>query len=164
MKKFILFLSLLFSIFQTALAQKTEIWIVRHAEKGVNNPNDPDLSDKGKKRAEDLAVILAKFKFDAAFSTPYKRTHQTLDPLAKKNKISITDYKSITTLVDDIRKNYSGKKIIIAGHSNTVLETIEAFGIQRPKAKITDDEFNNIFHLTLNGNKTELKTNTYGKI
>ncbi|WP_316788258.1 phosphoglycerate mutase family protein [Pedobacter frigoris] len=163
MKKLILFLVLLLSVIHTVLAQKTEIWIVRHAEKEISAANDPNpnLSVAGKKRAEDLATYLKKFKFDAAFSTPYKRTHQTLDPLAKKNKIDIFDYKSITELYDDIRKNYSGKKLIIAGHSNTVLETIEAFGIQRPKPKIMEDEFNNIFHLTLNGNKSELNVFQY---
>lgn len=164
MKELILLISLILCSSQAILAQKTEIWIVRHGEKNSSDPNDsdPDLSDKGKKRAEDLMAYLRKFKFDAAFSTPYKRTYQTLNPLVNKKKISVHDYKNTTALVENIRKNYLGKKIIIAGHSNTVLEIIEAFGIHGPKPQIADDEFNNIFHITLNGKRSKLKTGTYG--
>lgn len=161
MKKLFLFLiaGLLFT--QIALAQTTEIWVVRHAEKEKSDPKekDPDLSEEGKVRAHDLATYLKKVNFDIAFSTPYKRTRQTLDSLVIPKVINYNDIKS---LVDTIKTNYIGKKIIIAGHSNTVLEIIEAFGGKRPRAELTDDDYDFIFRLTVNGDKARVKMDQYG--
>jgi phosphohistidine phosphatase SixA len=162
MKKIILFcsLSLLFSI--ATFAQTTEIWIVRHAEKDKTNPEDkdPNLSDEGKIRAGDLATFLQKTNFDVAFSTPYKRTHQTLDSLIIPKVINYNDPKS---LVDSVKKNYAGKKVIIAGHSNTLLEIIEAFGAKRPMEMLTEDDYDYIFHLTLKDEKAKVKMDQFGR-
>nr|WP_199157704.1 phosphoglycerate mutase family protein [Pedobacter sp. ASV2] len=167
MKKILLLLSLTFIFSQFAFAQTTEIWIVRHAEKDKTNPADknPNLSDEGKIRAGDLSRFLKKEKFKAAFSTPYNRTHQTLDSLIAKNKITITDYNVTETkeLVENVKKNFEGKTVIIAGHSNTVLELIEAFGGKRPKEELTDDDYDYIFHLTLKGDKARVKMDQYGR-
>lgn len=162
MKKLILFLSLTFFVSQLVLAQTTEIWIVRHAEKDKSNPEDknPNLSDEGKIRAGDLAKYLKKVKFDAAFSTPYKRTHQTLDSLIIQKVI---EYKDAKSLVDSVKKSYLGKTIIVAGHSNTVLEIIEAFGGKKPREELTDDDYDYIFHLSVKGDKAKVKMDQYGR-
>lgn len=162
MKKLILILSLTFFASQFVVAQTTEIWIVRHAEKDKSNPEDknPNLSEEGKIRAGDLAKYLKKVKFDAAFSTPYKRTHQTLDSLIIQKVI---DYKDAKSLVDSVNKSYVGKTIIVAGHSNTVLEIIEAFGAKRPKEELTDDDYDYIFHLSVKGDKAKVKMDQYGR-
>ncbi|MBC6110094.1 phosphoglycerate mutase family protein [Pedobacter fastidiosus] len=162
MKKLILILSLTFFASQFVVAQTTQIWIVRHAEKDKSNPEDknPNLSEEGKIRAGDLAKYLKKVKFDAAFSTPYKRTHQTLDSLIIQKVI---DYKDAKSLVDSVNKSYVGKTIIVAGHSNTVLEIMEAFGGKKPKEELTDDDYDYIFHLTVKGDKAKVKVDQYGR-
>jgi len=165
MKKLLLFLSLTFVFTSVIFAQTTEVWIVRHAEKDQSNPEDkdPNLSDEGRIRAGDLATYLTKVKFDAAFSTPYKRTHQTLDSLVSKKKVEVKDYSDIKVLVEDIRKNYADKTVIISGHSNNVLELIEAFGGKRPKEELTDDDYDYIFHLTVKDDKARVKMDQYGR-
>lgn len=162
MKKFFFFLFISFSITQIALAQTTEIWIVRHAEKDKSNPEDkdPNLSEEGKIRAGDLAKYLKRENFDVAFATSTKRTHQTLDSLIIKKVI---DYKDAKGLADTVLKNYAGKTVIIAGHSNTVLEIIEAFGAKRPKEMLTEDDYDYIFHLSIKGDKAKVKMNEYGR-
>ncbi|RDC56913.1 histidine phosphatase family protein [Pedobacter chinensis] len=162
MKRLFLFISLSFLFSTAILAQTTEVWVVRHAEKDKSNPDDkdPDLSDEGRIRAGDLATYLRKVKFDAGFSTPYKRTHQTLDSLIIQKVINYNDPKS---LVDSIKKNYNGKTVIVAGHSNTVLEIIEAFGGKRPKEMLTDDDYDYIFRLTVKDDKARVKTDQYGR-
>lgn len=152
-------------IMQATIAQTTTIWIVRHAEKDKTNPKDPnpDLSEEGKKRAEDLAVYLKDIKFEAAYCTPLKRTHQTLAPLVEKNKLSVTDYNDVKTLVEGIKKNNPGQTVIVAGHTNTILETIEAFGAQRPLPALEEDDFDYIFRITLDGDTPGVKTDTYGQ-
>lgn len=162
MKKLFLLLSLSFVLATVTLAQTTEVWIVRHAEKDKTNPEDkdPELSDEGRIRAGDLATFLKKTKFDAAFCTPYKRTHQTLDSLVIPKVINYSDPKS---LVDSVMKNYAGKKVIVAGHSNTVLEIIEAFGGKRPKEMLTDDDYDYIFRLTVKDDKAKVKMDQFGR-
>ncbi|AZI24963.1 histidine phosphatase family protein [Pedobacter sp. G11] len=162
MKRLILFFSLSFLISTTAFAQNTEVWVVRHSEKDKTNPEDkdPNLSDEGRIRAADLAIYLKKVKFDVGFSTPYKRTHQTLDSLIIPKVINYKDPKS---LVDSVKKNYVGKTIIVAGHSNTVLEIIEAFGGKRPMEMLTDDDYDYIFRLTVKDDKAKVKKDQFGR-
>lgn len=161
MKKLLIFLAVTFFFFEVAKSQTTEIWVVRHAEKEKSDPQEknPDLSEEGKVRAGDLARYLKKENIEVAFSTPYKTTHQTLDSLVIPKVINYNDIKS---LVDSVKANYTGKKIIIAGHSNTVLEIIEAFGGKRPREELTDDDYDFIFRLTVKGDKARVKMNQYG--
>jgi phosphohistidine phosphatase SixA len=161
MKKVLLLIAVLF-LFQSVKAQTTNVWIVRHAEKDKSNPQDtnPNLSDEGRVRAGDLATYLKKVKFDVAFSTPTKRTHQTLDSLVIPKVI---DYKDVKSLVDSIKANYIGKTIIVAGHSNTVLEIIEALGGKKPKEELTDDDYDYIFELAVKEDKAKVKMEQYGR-
>jgi len=162
MKRFLLFFAILLSLATVTLAQTTEVWIVRHAEKDTSNPNekDPNLSEEGKIRAGDLAIYLKKVKFDAAFSTPYKRTHQTLDSLIIPKVINYNDIKS---LVDSVQMNFAGKTVIIAAHSNTLLEIIEAFGGKRPMEMLTDDDYDYIFRLSVKEDKAKVKKDQFGR-
>ncbi|WP_316829075.1 phosphoglycerate mutase family protein [Pedobacter miscanthi] len=162
MKKLFVLLSLTLLFANIISAQTTTVWIVRHAEKDRSNPQDtnPNLSDEGKIRTEDLAKYLKKVKFDAAFTTPTKRTHQTLDSLVIPKVI---DYKDIKSLVDSIKTNYVGKTVIVAGHSNTVLEIIEALGGKRPKDELTDDDYDYIFELSVKEDKAKVKMDQYGR-
>lgn len=162
MKKLFVLLALTLLFTNIVSAQTTSVWIVRHAEKDKSNPQDtnPNLSDEGRIRAGDLATYLKKVKFDVAFATPTKRTHQTLDSLVIPKVI---DYKDIKSLVDSIKTNYFGKNVIIAGHSNTVLEIIEAFGGKKPKAELTDDDYDYIFELSVKGDKARVKMDQFGR-
>ncbi|SFA49318.1 Histidine phosphatase superfamily (branch 1) [Pedobacter suwonensis] len=162
MKKLFVLLALTLLFINIVSAQTTTVWVVRHAEKDKSNPqdNNPGLSDEGRIRAGDLATYLKKVKFDVAFATPTKRTHQTLDSLVIPK---VVDYKDIKSLVDSIKTNYAGKNVIIAGHSNTVLEIIEAFGGKRPKEELTDDDYDYIFELSVKGDKARVKMDQYGR-
>jgi len=162
MKKLFVLLALTLLFINIVSAQTTTVWVVRHAEKDKSNPqdNNPSLSDEGRIRAGDLATYLKKVKFDVAFATPTKRTHQTLDSLVIPK---VVDYKDIKSLVDSIKTNYVGKNVIIAGHSNTVLEIIEAFGGKKPKEELTDDDYDYIFELSVKGDKARVKMDQYGR-
>jgi len=146
----------------------TTIYIVRHAEKDVSDPKnqDPDLSIEGKERAEALAVKLKGIKLNAAFATKYKRTSQTASYSAINNKLEIQtydaqDFRGISELV---KTSHSGHKVLIVGHSNTILELLEAFGAQRPLAALVDDDYDLFFELTIDSKgKVDLITMRYGK-
>lgn len=157
-----LFLAILsFFIFQVAQAQNTEIWLVRHAEKEIiPGEKDPDLSNDGIQRAADLAKYLHKVKFDVAFTTATKRTRQTIDSLIIPKVMTYSDVKA---LVEEVNKNYIGKTVMIVGHSNTVLQIIEAFGAKKPFAEMSEEDYDYIFHLKVNGQKAKVNMAQFGR-
>ena len=136
-----------------ASAQKTTVWIVRHAEKDTAyvNRQDPDLTATGQQRALDLATYLQNEEVVKVFSTDTKRTRQTAKHV--KAPLEVYNPKNLTALLDLIPQNANGKSVLIVGHSNTVLETIEALGGKRPVTLLTDDDYDYIFKIELEASK-----------
>ncbi|HTH37067.1 MAG TPA: phosphoglycerate mutase family protein [Pyrinomonadaceae bacterium] len=106
-------------IIDTAAQEKT-ILLVRHAEK-IDDSQDPELSPQGKERAQRLVKTIGKYKPGGFFSTDFKRTRDTLAPLAAKRekKIEIYDPRKPQELIDTIMKSKT-KRFVISGHSNTI--------------------------------------------
>lgn len=106
---------------QAATAQTKTIILVRHAEKADATSQDPELSAEGKQRAERLVKVAGKYKPGAFYSTNFKRTRDTLAPLAAKRKknVEIYDARKPAELLDQITKSKI-KRHIVAGHSNSV--------------------------------------------
>ncbi|MEQ1604418.1 MAG: phosphoglycerate mutase family protein [Pyrinomonadaceae bacterium] len=107
----------------TAQTDKT-IVLVRHAEKMPpvdTDKGDPDLSAEGRQRAERLAKVLKKYKPHEIFATDYKRTKQTVEPIAKNRKKEIQTYDP-TKQADLVAKIMPTKTdhYLIVGHSNTI--------------------------------------------
>ena len=162
--KTILIVALLFISYST-FAQTT-IWVVRHAEKGTTPANDPDLTTEGKARATELAKLLKDQKIAAVFSTPYKRTTQTGEPTAKQAGLSAVknyDPADLPTFARQTLSQYIGKTILIVGHSNTVIPTIQAFGAEKPFATLDDEDYDHLFKVTLDDNdKATVEVLRYG--
>ena len=169
MKKTILILILTIISYacSNALPSTTTIYIVRHAEKDISDPKnqDPELNDLGRERAKDLNEKLKNQQIDAVFSSKFKRTKQTGTAVAERNGLSIIEYdahnyKAISELV---KTKYKNKKVLIIGHSNTVLELIESFGATRPLAALTDDDYDFFFEVKIDHMaKVALRTKQYG--
>jgi broad specificity phosphatase PhoE len=151
-----------------ALPGSTTIYIVRHAEKDLSDPKnqDPELSAEGKLRAADLAEKLKNVKIDAVFSTKYKRTGQTGAAVGRNNGISVQEFEgqNFKVLSDLIKTKYKNRRILIVGHSNTVLELVEAFGATRPLDVLRDDDYDFFFEVKIdNMGKAILNVEQYGK-
>ena len=134
------------------------VYLVRHAEKGPltdpQKPTEQPLSAAGEQRAQALREALRKAAIVTVYSTDTKRTRDTVAPLATARKISpesyVADAPGLAALATRIRQTTPvGKAALVVGHSNTVLETIEALGAPRPVAAIADDEFSYLFEVTL---------------
>lgn len=133
MKHYILLIS---SLLTTPLAAAetcwpSEIYVTRHAEKQqAQGERDPNLSIKGKQRAERLANKLSSTEISGLYASGYKRTEQTLIPLSQQKKLTIQQYdpRNQQALVDQLIKNYCEKSVVIAGHSNTVPELLTLMG------------------------------------
>lgn len=118
------FAFLIFGHINAAAQTNKTIVLVRHAEKMPpvdTDKGDPDLSAEGKQRAERLAKVLKKYKPHEIFATDYKRTKQTVEPIAKIRKKEIQTYDP-TKQADLVAKIMPTKTdhYLIVGHSNTI--------------------------------------------
>ncbi|MFN2498171.1 MAG: phosphoglycerate mutase family protein [Pyrinomonadaceae bacterium] len=141
----------LFAYFSTFERPMTTIMLVRHAEKNIEpaNPN-PDISPLGQARAQELARMFGDAGIKAIYATQYKRTQQTVKPLADKLGLAATqvDAKNTAELVRQIRAQHNGEVVLVAGHNNTVPEIIAALsGPQLPV--IPETEFDNLYIVTI---------------
>jgi broad specificity phosphatase PhoE len=141
----------LFAYFSTFERPMTTIILVRHAEKNIEPANpDPDLSPAGQARAQELARMFGDAGIKAIYATQYKRTQQTVKPLAEKIGVpAITiDAKNTAELVKQIRAQHNGDVVFVAGHNNTVPEIIVALG--GPQLPIIPEtEFDNLYVVTI---------------
>ncbi len=154
MKKNILLLILSSTIFPSFLNAKTGdtvIFIVRHAEKKDKaGETDPDLTEAGKKRAVQLAKMLADVNLKAVYSTQFKRTRNTVLPSAKAAGIkpTVIDARNFKGLIKALKTKHPGQSVLVAGHSNTVPIMLLALGTNK-KVAIKEDEYSNLFVVTL---------------
>jgi broad specificity phosphatase PhoE len=134
--------------------QPKTIILVRHAEKMIVPPEnkDPDLSVEGEARAKEIARMFGGSGITAIYGTQYKRTQQTVKPLAERLRVPVTivEAKKTSDLVAQIRARGAGETVFIAGHNNTVPEIIAALG--GPNLPIIPEtEFDNLYILTIQG-------------
>lgn len=140
--------------------------LVRHAEKAIVPPEnkDPDLSLAGEARARELARMFGDAGVTSIFATQYKRTQQSVKPLADKLGLTVNkvEAKETAKLVKEIRARSAGEVIFIAGHNNTVPEIIAAMG--GPKLPIIPEtEYDNLYILTVQSDgSTKLLKMKYG--
>ena len=140
-----------FAYFATFSRPVTTVILVRHAEKNIEPSNpDPDLSPAGRARAQELVHVLGEEGVNAIYATQYKRTQDTVRPLAAKLGLSVNlvDAKNTQELVNQIVTVHSGQTILVAGHNNTVPEIIAALGGGNFPV-IPETEYDNLFVVTV---------------
>jgi phosphohistidine phosphatase SixA len=137
------------------------IYMVRHAEKDVVPENNPPLTTDGVIRSVDLASWFKEIEIDTIFSTDYVRMRETAKPVAEAKNLELSIYEAKD--FDGFAKKLKELKvdtIVVVGHSNTILEQIEALGLERPQKEIKENEYDKIFELRV-GSK-EVITHSYG--
>jgi broad specificity phosphatase PhoE len=140
-----------FAYFSTFLRPVTTVILVRHAEKKIEpNNNDPDLSPAGEARAQEIARLFSDAGITGIYVTQYKRTQQTVKPLADKLGVPVTMVNSRSTaeLLAQIQSQHRGQTVFVAGHNNTVPEIIAALG-GPTYAPIPENEFDNLYVVTV---------------
>lgn len=131
---------------------------IRHAEKGSDDPRDPGLTEAGTARAKDLAAMLAESGVTHIYSTPYRRTTDTVTPLAEALGIEITRYSpaDMPGFIKSLGELPSGSVAVVSGHSNTtpgvVIDLggkISKIGSYRGAPALGEEEYNRMFMVTL---------------
>jgi phosphohistidine phosphatase SixA len=142
---------LFLSVTAGAASAQPVIYLVRHAERAdagmaaaKTTGSDPELSAAGKSRATALAEVLRDARISAVYSTEYKRSRDTAEPLARAAGIAVTVVSSndAAGLVEKM-KSATGN-VLIVGHSNTVPGLIKALGVDEP-VTIAEDEYDRLF-------------------
>jgi phosphohistidine phosphatase SixA len=132
------------------------IFLVRHAEKASNDPHDPDLSEIGRARAAALAGHLAGAGVTRLFATEYRRTRQTLQPLADATGLEIEDIpaRDGEAWRRALRDLPPGATAVVAGHSNTIPGLAcdlggPAPGLDCDTRQLPDDAYDDLFLVVL---------------
>ena len=136
----LLFCSLLYA--QT----NTTFILVRHAEKADDGTKDPPLNEVGISRASTLATLLSNQEVTALYSTPFKRTRQTLAPLAESAKLEISDYDPFAgdDWLKSLHGSHAGGTVVIVGHSNTIPALANRLLGSETFAQFEESEYSNL--------------------
>ncbi len=124
----------------------TTLILVRHAEKAADGTLNPPLTEKGTARAEELAYLLGHVELDAVYSTPFKRTQDTVLPSARAKGLEVLPYRADQKdFLDRVLKNYKGGTVLICGHSNTIPILANELLGREEYAKLDDAVYDNLF-------------------
>ena len=137
------------------------IFIVRHAEKAETPPQDPPLSEKGSRRAAELARVLSASHIKAVYTSQFQRTRLTGETVAKQSGASteafvlksdpanprrISDQstqESATKLLAHV-----GESVLVVGHTNSIPDLIKALG-GGSVAAIDEKTYDDLFIVTV---------------
>ena len=128
----------------TTRQEVATILLVRHAEKEAGE--DPELTAEGAARAERLRNMLAEVELAAVYATDTRRTQATASPTAAAQGIEVTSYDpgALDQLARDLRRNYSGKTVLVVGHSNTTPELLQSLTGSSTAVTIGAEDYGNL--------------------
>jgi phosphohistidine phosphatase SixA len=130
--------------------------VVRHAEKESNDKDTP-LSEAGRARAKVIASMLANANVTRLVASQYKRTRETLAPLAERTSLHVEVRPADKTndLITELRAAPDGAVVVIATHSNVVpliVRELGGGGAAQPKLRgvdgsdaLPDDDFARVY-------------------
>lgn len=127
------------------------VFVVRHAEKGPESP-DPSLSAAGRRRAEALARVLTDANVTVIFASEFKRTQETVAPLAKANDLipMLVSAGQMDELIAMLRGLPPGSRAVVASHSNLVHLIVERLSGQKVPV-LTDLNYDRMVMVTVEG-------------
>jgi broad specificity phosphatase PhoE len=126
----------------------TTVLLVRHAEKNTEWAGaDQPLSAAGMLRAQELARVLHDARPSVIFVTPWARTRQTAEPLARLLGDSLTVVDSIDATARGVLA-HRGATVLVVGHSNTVPQILARL-MGDPRLESLEVAFDDLFVVTL---------------
>lgn len=139
------------------------ILLVRHADIALPPVSaDPSLNDAGRARAEALAHVAGSAGVTTVFTSPLRRTKETVEPLLKRLGLVAREMPDAATVARQAHAGEYGPVVLIAGHSNTVPEVIAALGVASPPV-IHETRFDHLFAVSLtDSGQAGLLALTYG--
>ena len=137
-----------------AQTQPATVIIVRHAEKGTEPANNPQLTDAGVARAVSIATALKDAGVSYVYTNQLARTSQTGKIIADSLHAQLVTIPIVKLdqwvgdLVDHVKHDGGGKVTVIVGHSNTFGAISKGFGgVVLPDAP--DPQYDDLVVLTV---------------
>ena len=124
MRLHVFFLLLAFCVTSSCARKQdviTTFILIRHAEKASDGTDDPDLKPEGVERANKLVSMFADTPVAAIYATNFKRTRNTVTPLANVRKLTVQNYEAFQAEeIEKMLAEHAGETILICGHSNNI--------------------------------------------
>ncbi|MBI1382284.1 MAG: hypothetical protein GC161_14495 [Planctomycetaceae bacterium] len=108
------------------------VLLLRHGEKGEGDKRDPPLSEVGLARAKALAELLAPARPALIAASEYRRTQDTVGPLAKAvgAEVQVLPAREPERWLAAVDALPPGSVAVLCGHSNTVPELCKRMGVE----------------------------------
>jgi broad specificity phosphatase PhoE len=123
------------------------LYLVRHAEKQTESKN-PQLTQCGRERAEQLATLLNLANIKSIYSTSYQRTMSTAAPLSSKKNIPIKNYDPRELEQFALHLKQQKENALIVGHSNTTPQLTQLLS-NKTIAALSEKEFQTLYQVQL---------------
>lgn len=139
-------LGLALLILSPVMAEAAEkVYLVRHAEKELNDSRDPALTADGHARAEHIARLLVPMGVTAVFSSDYIRTRDTAQPIADalETDIQLYDPREQDAFAETLRATEG--VILVVGHSNTVPALVNILAGTEYENLVEATEYSSLF-------------------
>ena len=120
-----------------------QTYVVRHLDTPTGE-RDPDLLPRGQAGAAQLVKWFRGKRLTAIYLTDFKRTRQTVAPLATARTLTPQIYDPADTPALIARVRAERGPVLIVGHSNTVPDTVEGLGGTRP-APLKHPDFGDVW-------------------
>ncbi len=133
------------------------LYLVRHAEKQQDGGRDPELTKEGKARSKQLANWFQDKDIKDIWSSDYKRTRDTAQPLVSRLRLelSIYDPRDLADLAGKLL--YNQHTALIVGHSNTTPELARLL-CDCSIADMDESEYDRLIVISVSGSKTKAMT------
>jgi broad specificity phosphatase PhoE len=126
-------------------------YLIRHAEKVRvdKSENNPALNEKGILRAQNWKKYFLDKEISKIYSTDYKRTIRTAQPLAINNNIETIIYSTSDFKFDDFIKSNIGENTLVVGHSNTIPDFVNELINEEYYTQIEDLNNSNLYVVSI---------------
>lgn len=126
--RFVLLLAIWAAAGAATLSAQSTVFIVRHADRG---PEEPDalLTPRGLQQADELAAVLADANIRHVYTTDVTRTKQTAAPTAKKANVTpiAVAQDDLDGLIAQVRGTLrDGESTLVVGHRSSVPKIAKA--------------------------------------
>jgi broad specificity phosphatase PhoE len=145
---------------------RSTYYVVRHAEKeaaSTNMTSDVPLSAAGAERAQALKSDLQNKGIKRIYSTNYKRTKATAQPLSEAIGVPVEVYDlKDAGFIGRLRDLKKGNTLIV-GHSNTVDELVNGITGKSLLKDLPDTQYGDLFVIRKKGKTYQYEVKHFGK-
>lgn len=136
-------------------------YLVRHAEK-LKDQDDPGLTEAGRVRAEALSELLINKGVTKIYSSDYKRTRDTAQPLADDLglEVIIYDPRNLPGMAAQLLSETG--VILVVGHSNTTPQLAELMGVAPGEPIVEATEYDRLYVIKRTGDGVSGEIIRYG--